>query len=121
MADVEAPAPARIAPPIDVPTTLANIITQLQKDPVRYKLFGVWWWPIKLFLIRAGYSRKQLYMLGRYQDPITSALVPKADLQGTMRAALTEYVFNATYGRAGGMVETPDGEIVKLHDEDANL
>jgi len=106
---------------IDVRTTLRNVLQQLQEEPQRYKLFGVYWWPIKAFLKRVGYGREQLYMLGDYQDATTAALVPKMDMADTMRTALEEYGRNARYPHPGGMVEDPDGEMVMIYDEDAGL
>ena len=106
---------------IDVPLALANILHQLQAQPQRDKLFGVYWWPVKLLLRHNGYTTDQLYMLGIYQDPITAGLVPRMGLQDTLRAALIEYGHNARFARPGGIVESPDGELVKLHDEDADL
>lgn len=106
---------------IDMPVALGNILEQLQAHPERYKWFGVWWWPVKLLMKRQGYTTAQLYMLGSYQDAITADMVPPADLQGTMRAALEEFRFNAAFGRGGGRVENPDGEVVTLFDQDAGL
>ena len=106
---------------IDVRTTLRNVLQSLQDEPQRYKLFGIYWWPIKAFLKRMGYGPEQLYMLGDYQDATTAALVPKMDLADTMGAALEEYGRNARYPHPGGVVEDPDGEMVLIYDEDAAL
>lgn len=106
---------------IEVREALANVLHQLQGDPARYKLFGIWWWPVKQLLKRAGYDKNHLYLLGSYQDETVAELVPRLDLQGTMREALEEYNFNAKFARSGGRVETPDGEIVVLFDEDAGI
>ena len=32
---------------IDVPFAMRNVLQQLQQEPQRYKLFGVYWWPVK--------------------------------------------------------------------------
>jgi hypothetical protein len=109
------------AKPIDVPQALRNVVQMLQTDPKRYKYFGVWWWPVKALLKRAGYGPDQLYMLGSYQDANTAAMVPREGLEDTLRAAFTEYGHNARYGRSGGVVENPDGELVTIFDEDAGL
>jgi hypothetical protein len=70
-------------------------------------------------LREAGYGPAQVYLLGRYRDPITADLVPEADLQDTLRAAFEEYGQNAGYPHKDGRVEPPDGELVLVLDEDA--
>jgi hypothetical protein len=93
---------------IDVRLTLQNILQQLQEEPQRYRLFGIWWWPVKA-LLRRFYGPENLYMLGAYQDADTAAMV------------LEENQFNATYPHPAGMVENPDGELVFLFDADAEI
>jgi hypothetical protein len=105
---------------INVPLALQNILQQLQEEPQRYRLFGVWWWFIKA-LLRRTYSTDNLYLLGQYQDAETAGMVPSETLQDTMRAALEEYRFNAMFPHPGGYVENPDGEIVRLFDADAEI
>ena len=107
--------------PMIVDTALRNTLQHLQQDPRRYKLFGIYWWPMKAFLKAAGYGPDQLYMLKDYRDAITVALVPEMGQEETMSAAFKEYGFNARYPRAGGMVEDPDGQLVMIYDEDAGL
>jgi hypothetical protein len=48
---------------LSVDTALRNTLQQLQQDPRRYKLFGVYWWPVKEQLKLAGYGPDQLYMI----------------------------------------------------------
>ena len=100
---------------------LQNVLLQLQQDPARYRLFGIYWWPIKALLKGVGYGRDQLYMLGDYQDPETATLIPPIGLQATLVAAFTEFGQNARYPRPDGRVEDPDGELVTVMDEDAGL
>jgi hypothetical protein len=106
---------------LDAAAVLQNVLQQLQSEPQRYKLFGIWWWPMKAMLKRAGYGPAQLYMLGSYQDPDTAALVPAANLQDTLAAAMEEYGQNARYPHPGGIVEDPDGELVTIFDADAAI
>ena len=105
----------------DMQALLRGILQSLQEEPQRYRLFGVWWWAVKALLKRAGYGPDQLYMLGSYQDIETASLIPTENLPDTLQSAMDEYAFNAAYPRAGGMVETPDGSIVRLFDEDAGI
>ena len=41
---------------MDVPTAVRNMLQQLQADPQRYKLFGIYWPAIKALLKRHGYG-----------------------------------------------------------------
>jgi hypothetical protein len=102
-------------------STMRNIVQQLQQDPKRYRCFGVYWWPIKLLLKRHGYGPENLYLLGSYQDPTTAALVPRAGLTETIEAAMLEYGQNLRFPHPEGMVEDPDGELVRIWDEDAGF
>jgi hypothetical protein len=104
-----------------VDTALRNTLQQLQQDPRRYKLFGIYWWPMKEFLKAAGYGKDQLYMLGDYRDAITADLVPAMGQEETMRTAFEEYIRNACYPHPGSMVEDPDGQMVMIYDEDAGI
>jgi hypothetical protein len=108
-------------PPIDTPRLFRTILQDLQARPEHYKRFGIWWWPIKALLKRAGYGPDQLYMLGTYQDPVTAAMVPRLDLEGTLRAAMDEYRQNAIFPHSDGRVENADGELVDVTDCDASL
>jgi hypothetical protein len=106
---------------IDVPFAMRNVLQQLQQEPQRYKLFGVYWWPVKEQLKLAGYGPDQLYMLGNYKDHMTAELVPEMNLQDTLRAAFEEYRFNAVFPHSDGRVEDPDGQLVTIYDEDAGF
>ncbi len=106
---------------IDTHAALRNILQQLQTEPKRYKLFGIWWWPVKALLRRAGYGPEQCYLLGGYQDADTASMVPHLNLHDTMTAALEEYGQNARYPSSDGTVENVDGERVIVMDEDAGF
>jgi hypothetical protein len=41
---------------LDVQNALRNVMQQLQCEPRRYRLFGIWWWPIKAQLKQPGYG-----------------------------------------------------------------
>ena len=44
---------------MDIQDALRNVVQQLQTEPKRYKLFGVYWWALKTLIRRAGYGRDQ--------------------------------------------------------------
>jgi len=50
------------------PEQARNIVAILQRDPMYYRNFGIWWWHIKAELKRHGYGTDQLYLLGDYDD-----------------------------------------------------
>lgn len=106
---------------IDTTTALRNVMTQLQEQPQRYSLFGVYWWGMKKALIAGGYGPEQLYLLGPYVDLETAALAPELDAEPFMEAAFTEYGFNARYPHLDNQVEAPDGELVTIFDADAGF
>lgn len=106
--------------PAQIDRFLWNALAALQAAPERYRLFGVWWWPVKA-LLRARFGQAQLHLLGKYEDAVTAAEVPRADLSDTLVAAIEEYGHNLRYGAGAGQVYTPDGELVTIYDEDAGL
>ncbi len=106
---------------MDIPKAFRNIVQQLQTDPVRYKLFGIYWWPVKKLLKAAGYGPDQLPMLGDYQDDEIAALVPALPLEQMLRTAFEEFGFNARFPHPNGVVEDPDGELVTIFDQDAGI
>jgi hypothetical protein len=99
----------------DLPVTLRNIVQQLQAEPQRYRLFGMWWWPVKATLRHVGYGPDQCFLLGEYVDTAQAASVPALPLAET----LAEYQQNATFPDPDGMVEDPEGEMVEVWDSDA--
>lgn len=107
--------------PLDPKALARGIVQQLQEEPARYKLFSVWWWAVKAVLKRMGYGSVQLPMLGSYVDPEQAAMVPHGSLAETLAAAMEEYAQNACYPHSDGRVETPDGDMVLIVDEDAGL
>ena len=107
--------------PIDVQKLFQTIIQELQAQPRRYKRFGIYWWPIKAMLKRAGYGKPQLYMLGGFTDPETARMVPQLNLEDTLRNAMEEYAFNTVHPHPDGRVENEDGEMVVIADDDAGF
>lgn len=103
---------------IDIQSALRNVLQILQTDPENYKKFGVYWWPIKA-LLKQYYNQDNLYMLGDYIDQDTAGMVPDVGLNDMLRLCFQAYQHNSSYGRGGGRVENPDGEIVIIFDEDA--
>lgn len=106
---------------MDVQVAFRNVVHELQSDPSRYKLFGVYWWPLKKLLKAAGYGPDQLYMLRDYQDARMADDVPPAGLEETLREAFVTYQQNLCYPHSDGRVELPDGEMVTMWDEDAGI
>lgn len=107
--------------PAGVESALRNIVLVLQRDPAAYRHFGVWWWAVKALLKRAGYTRDQVTALGSYHDEESADMMPRAGLIETLEAAMQEYAFNAAYPHSDGLIEAPDGSLVRIWDSDAGL
>lgn len=104
----------------DIDRTLRNILHILQTDPVKYRCFGAWWWPIKA-LLKTRYTQDNLYMLGDYEDPDGAARVPDLGLVETVGSALEEFQRNAVFNLGSAEVIDPDGEPYTIYDEDAGI
>lgn len=106
--------------PLDLELALSNIRRQLQAEPQRYLLFGVFWWWVKARLAER-FDRTELPILGGYTDPEQAAAVMEvyADRPDgeVMAAALHEYGWNARYLRPSLKVEW-GSELVSVHDPD---
>ena len=46
-----------------------QIVSLLQKVPLHYRNFGIYWWHIKAELKRLGFTKAVLPILGDYDDP----------------------------------------------------
>ncbi len=54
------------------PQQARNAVALMQRTPMFYRNFGVWWWHIKAEVKRHGYGVEQLYLLGDYDDTKTT-------------------------------------------------
>lgn len=113
------PAPREI-PAEGVPDALRAIVRDLQTQPLRYRWFGVWWWPIKAMLIRAGHGPLLGTVLGPATDPAAIATLPAEGLTpGVVLAeGLRHYQFCARFDRSPVWVDTPDGDRIHIYDPD---
>lgn len=102
---------------MNIKSALRNVLLILQQDPLAYRKFGVYWWPIKALLKQAGYTRDNLYILGDYMEPGAEALIESASVEQTLRAAFEEY--NQSHATGILESETKDGETYRCHDLDA--
>lgn len=105
------------------PRKLAHSIVELLSEaPHRYRNFGVYWYFIKAFLKRAGYTKDNLYLLGDFSDESVSAAMPQHEsLDEALSAAVQEYRNNAQHNLGRSEVFSPDGDKIMLFDEDAGL
>jgi hypothetical protein len=112
-------APIAPFPPEAVPEALANVVRDLQAKPGRYRCWGVWWWPLKAMLIRAGMAA-QVRGLGSYMDPEAIATLPRDDLSPgrVLAEGLRHYQWAARLGGAAEWADTPDGDRIRIHDPD---
>lgn len=111
----------RLQPVPDVPKALEAIVRLLQQEPIRYKLFGIYWWAVKRILKQHGYGPDQLYMLGHYTDPEAEASLPAETDEYLLVLAIREQQERAFSEWGSGDCYTPDGEPYHLEDQDAGL
>ncbi|WP_293371550.1 hypothetical protein [Nevskia sp.] len=107
-------------PPLDLLSTLRNILHVLQADPRNFRNFGVWWWRVKA-LLKTQYTRDNHSILGDYVDVEGLAMTPDLPVQEMLRAALAEYAQNARYNLLRAEVADLDGEAYTLVDDDSGL
>lgn len=105
--------------PDEMREALRNVAALLQRDPMAYKRFGIWWWAVKRLLRAAGHTRAERSILGAYEDREQAAMIPLDTPDAVLAAALEEQAFDARWGCPDGQVETPDGEVVTIRDMDA--
>lgn len=103
---------------MDAGKALRNILAILQDNPIRYRCFGVYWWPVKRML-RERFGPSQLYLLGNYEDADGASRVPALSDQAMLVAALEEYALNVRYSLGRNTVVDPEGEPYTLIDTDA--
>lgn len=105
--------------PIDVPTATRNILMVLQREPVQYRNFGVWWWRVKR-LLKKTYSAGNLFLLGGFEDPRAPELTP-GDLSDAdmLRQALETYTLNRRYLLGSNRVQDLEGQPYLIVDDDA--
>jgi len=95
-----------------------NVVAILQKQPLYYRNFGVWWWHVKRELKRQGYQADQLHHLGDFEDSLGAEY-----LDGKSVKELDEVAFSHQWEHTFDKYNqnrhvTPDGEVYFLHDED---
>ena len=96
-----------------------NVVALLQKEPMYYRNFGVWWWHVKAELKRNGFTRDQLHHLGSFTDATC-----RRYYQGMSRDERDNEAFDYQYAHTFHKYNvnssiTPDGETYLIHDQDA--
>lgn len=113
------PLPAEI-PPEGVPDALVAIVRDLQTNPLRYRWWGVWWWPIKAMLIRAGHGPLLGPMLGPAMDPAAIATLPREGLTPgrVIAQGIANYQLCARFDRTPEWADAPNGDRIRIYDPD---
>lgn len=107
--------------PVNPALMARNVLLLLQTDPRLYRNFGVYWWLVK-HLLKQHYTRDNLYLLGDYIDREAAARIPHhADVREALQAAIDTYNINAQYNMGRDEVMAPDGELVRMWDDDAGF
>jgi hypothetical protein len=96
-----------------------NVVILLQKVPLYYRNFGLWWWHVKRELKRNGFDKDQLYHLGEFTDPSVEHFFEGKDTVELDNEAYS-YQYAHTFHKYNvNMGFTPDGEPYLIHDQDA--
>jgi len=96
-----------------------NVVALLQKEPMAYRNFGLWWWHVKRELKRNGFDRDQLYHLGEFTDPSVESYYEGMATVELDNAAYRYQYAHAFHKYGVNMGHTPDGEPYLIHDQDA--
>ncbi len=96
-----------------------NIVILLQKVPMYYRNFGIWWWHVKRELKRLGYTHDQLAHLGPFTDPSVEHYFEGLDTTELDDLAYAHQWAHTYHKYNVNMTHTPDGEVYLIHDQDA--
>lgn len=96
----------------------SNAVAILQKEPLYYRNFGVWWWHIKAELKRNGYGADQLFHLGSFTDPSVSHYYEGMSTVERDNEAYEVQYANALNFRNNNLSTAPDGERYLICDQD---
>lgn len=77
------------------PSQARNVVAIIQREPLFYRNFGVYWWHVKRELKRLGYDQEQLACLGDYHDPLVDEVY-----KGLSSAELDNLAFETQYTAA---------------------
>jgi hypothetical protein len=96
-----------------------NVVALLQKEPMAYRNFGVWWWHVKSELKRHGFGKDQLHHLGPFDDASVHHYYDGlTTVQRDNEAYEYQYV-HAFHKYGVNVSAAPDGETYLIHDQDA--
>jgi hypothetical protein len=95
-----------------------NVVALLQKEPLYYRNFGIWWWHIKKALKLQGFTKDQLQHLGTYADPTADPYYEGKTAEQLENEAFL-HQFNHTFASYNNnQSHTPDGEVYVVLDND---
>lgn len=98
---------------------LQNIVAVLQRNPLYYRHFGVYWFRLKQMLKDAGFGRQHLPILGDYTD---ESLLHRFDGMADdvfFREACKDQALNLRFNHMSSwQVDPEDGQSVHIFDED---
>ncbi|MBT8428398.1 MAG: hypothetical protein KJN79_00655 [Gammaproteobacteria bacterium] len=97
----------------------SNVVALLQKEPLYYRNFGIWWWHVKREVKRHGFDKDQLYHLGDFDDPSIEPYYEGKTTAELDNLAYTYQYDHTFHKRNVNQTPTPDGEVYVIHDQDA--
>lgn len=94
---------------IDPKTFAASTLQLLQDDPRRYRLFGAYWYLVKMVL-KKFYTQDNLALLGDHVDhSVVERMPPHTSLVEAIEGAIEEYRQNAAFNMGRSDVEDHAG------------
>lgn len=74
-----------------------NIIAMLQREPLAYRHYGVYWWRIKQIIKDIGWGQEVLHILGDYTDREMLERSMRMSEDEFLKAAMAEAAHNARF------------------------
>jgi hypothetical protein len=96
-----------------------QLVAVLQDDPLYYRNFGPFWWAVKRWLKRLGFTRQNIRHLGDYDDPGAARWYKGQPFLKTIEQAFDYQAERAVHSPASPFCQTPDGDDYILEDQDA--
>ena len=101
------------------PGQARQIVALLQREPLYYRNFGIFWWYIKRELKRLGFTQDNLPHLGDYEDPICKRYYKGIPVQDLEEHAFVFQIDQARHKYNSDHSFIPmDNEVYIIQDED---
>jgi len=99
--------------------TATLLVQTLQTEPAYYRNFGPYWWIVKRWLKRLGFTRANIPHLGAYADPLAATWYNDRPFLEAVAEAFEFQAERAQDCPGSPFCQTPEGEDYILEDQDA--